>query len=390
MKVVSWHPVLTDHQSYTLAALQQAGGCVLKVYVAEMEHVERQAQGWVNRHASSLLPELIPKKRWLKFVIQHLREHRDAVHLFGSPFEQTKLIVVLLLAIAMGLRVFLISEPYSPIAAGYQNDKRQYINWLKAKLRPLLYGIYGALLRRRIRGVFAISCRAIEQYKSIGIAKEKIFQFGYFVPRQEQACSVNAFSINSGKAELKTVFIGNLIARKGLDILIGAIRGLNSKGLSLSLDVYGPGEPNQYGFDQSKVRYCGVIPFGDAQAVISKYDVLVLPSRYDGWGVVINEALMAGIPVICSDHVGAGAVIEKWKCGAIFVSEDESELSIKLKELLLDPALLNNMRLAASKAGAFLDPRVAGQYMFGIISQDSVAASMQKKPECPWYDCKDI
>lgn len=388
MKVVSWQPVLTDHQSYTLAALQQAGGCVLKVYVAEMEHVERQAQGWVNQHASSLFPELIPKKRWLKFVIQHLRKNRDAVHLFGSPFEQTKLIVVLLLAVAMGLRVFLISEPYSPIAAGYQNDKRQYINLLKAKLRPLLYGIYGGLLRRRIRGVFAISCRAIEQYKSIGIAKEKIFQFGYFVPRQEQACSVNAPSINSGKAELKTVFIGNLIARKGLDILIGAVRELHSKGLSLSLDVYGPGEPNQYGFDQSKVRYCGVIPFGNSQAVISKYDVLVLPSRYDGWGVVINEALMAGVPVICSDHVGASAVIEKWKCGAIFASEDESKLSIKLKELLLAPALLNNMRLAASKAGASLDPKVAGQYMFDIINQDSVGVGRLKKPECPWYDCQ--
>jgi glycosyltransferase involved in cell wall biosynthesis len=387
LKVVSWHPVLTDHQSYTLAALQQAGDGVLKVYVAKMVHAERQAQGWVNPHASSLSPELIPNKGWFKFALQMLREHRDAVHLFGSPFEQTKLIVVLLLAVALGLRVFLISESYSSKPVGYLNDKRQYINWFKAKLRPLIYGIYGALLRRRIGGVFAISCRAVEQYQSIGIARNKIFPFGYFVPCQKPACSLNAPTANPQKQNLKVVFIGNLIATKGLDILINAVRAQNNSGMSLSLDVYGPGDSKQYNFDQTKIRYCGVIPFGNAQAVISEYDVLVLPSRYDGWGVVVNEALMAGVPVICSNQVGAGAVVAKWQCGAIFASEDESDLAIKLKELLLNPMLLNNMRLAASKAGASLDPRVAGQYMFDIISQDSVATGMLNKPECPWYDC---
>lgn len=388
MKVVSWHPVLTDHQSYTLSALQQAGDCVLKVYVANMVHVERQAQGWVNQHASSLSPELIPGKGGIKFAIQHLREHRDAVHLFGSPFEQTKLIIVLMLAVAMGLPVHLISEPYSPVSVGYQNDRRQFINWLKAKLRPLLYGIYGVLLRHRIDGVFAISCRAIAQYQSIGFAREKIFPFGYFVPYQEPACSVHSPTVNSGKTDLKIVFIGNLIVRKGLDILIGAVRDLNNQGLTISLDAYGPGDPNRYGFDQSAVRYCGLIPFGNSQAVISDYDVLVLPSRYDGWGVVVNEALMAGIPVVCSNQVGAGAVIEKWQCGVIFVSEDVSDLVGKLKYLLMHPERLNNMRLAARKAGESLDPKIAGQYIFDIISQNSVAAGMRTKSECPWYECQ--
>ena len=197
MKVVSWHPVLTDHQSYTLAALQETGNCTLEVYVANAVHVERQAQGWVNQHASSLSPELIPKKGWFKFANRHLREYRDAVHLFSSPFEQPKLIIVLLLAVVLGLRVYLISEPYSPISMGYQNDKRQYLNWLKAKLRPLLYSIYGVVLRNRIDGVFAISCRAVAQYQNIGFAREKLFPFGYFIPRQEEACLPDTPAINS-------------------------------------------------------------------------------------------------------------------------------------------------------------------------------------------------
>ncbi len=387
MKVVSWHPVLTDHQSYTLEALQQAGSCVLNVYVENLVHVERQAQGWVNRHAPLLSPESIPKKGWIKFVIQRLRENRDAVHLFGSPFEKTKLIVAMLLAVAMGRRVYLISEPYSPISVGYLSDKRRYLNWLKAKLRPYLYGIYGMLLRHRIDGVFAISCRAVEQYIRIGISRKKIFPFGYFVPCQKPDYDVNFPIINSEKTGLKIVYVGNLISTKGLDILISAVRKLINNGSTLTLDVYGSGDSNQYDFDKSTVRYCGLIPFGNSQSVISIYDVLVLPSRYDGWGVVVNEALMAGVPVICSNQVGASAVIDKWQCGDIFVSEDVSDLADRLNNLLIHPELLNNMSLAASEAGASLAPKIAGQYMFDIICQNSMDAQLPNENKCPWYEC---
>ena len=177
--MISWQPVLTDHQSYTLEALQQAAKCTLTVYVAKSEHPSRQVQGWVNLHVASLSPQLIPQKGWFRFIVQQLRSHRDAVHVFGSPFEQPRLIVTLLLAIAMGLRVFLISEPYSPVSTGYQDDKHKLINWAKALLRPILYRFYGLMLSRRIAGVFAISPLAASQYRRIGIPKEKIFPFGY-------------------------------------------------------------------------------------------------------------------------------------------------------------------------------------------------------------------
>lgn len=385
MKIISWHPVLTDHQSYTLEALQQAGKCVLKVYVGNLVHAERKAQGWVNQHAASLSPELIPKNGWLKFAFRHLRENRNAVHFFGSPFEQTKLIVVLLLAVAIGIRVYLISEPYSPISVGYQNDRGRFISWLKAHVRPTLYGIYGFLLRRRIGGVFAISCLAVKQYQNIGIPREKIFPFGYFVPGQQGNCSSIESVAGFFSPSFKVVFVGNLISRKGLDLLVAAVRDLNSQGLSVSLDVYGPGDASQYDFDQKTVCYRSLISFGNSQAVIAEYDLLVLPSRYDGWGVVVNEALMAGVPVICSNQVGAGAVVEKWQCGATFISENVADLMGKMKELLGNPELLNNMQLAAIKAGVALEPEVAGRYMFDVISQQG---EVREKPECPWYECQ--
>ena len=385
MKIISWHPVLTDHQSYTLEALQQTGKCVLKVYVGNHVNADRKSQGWVSQHSDSLYPEVIPKSGWLIFAFTHLRENRSAVHFFGSPFEQTKLIIILLMALAMGIRVYLISEPYSPISVGYQNDRGHFINWLKAQIRPNLYYIYGLLLRRRISGVFAISCLAVKQYQRIGISKEKLFPFGYFVPR----LNINSMSTESVKtfygSSLKILFVGNLISRKGLDILIAAVKSINKQGLSVLLDVYGPGDISQYDFNEKSVRYRGLIPFGNSQAVIAEYDLLVLPSRYDGWGVVVNEALMAGVPVICSNQVGAGVVVDMWQCGATFESENVGDLIEKIKNLLENPELLKNMQIAAKKARVALNPEIAARYMFDVISQKN---NNRINPECHWYKCQ--
>jgi glycosyltransferase involved in cell wall biosynthesis len=113
----------------------------------------------------------------------------------------------------------------------------------------------------------------------------------------------------------------------------------------------------------------------------------VLPSRYDGWGVVVNEALMAGVPVLCSNRVGASAVVEKWQCGLVFENENVDDLIEKLKNLLMNPDLIQRIRLATQAVSASLEPKVAGKYIFDIINKDSVLVGALKKQECPWYEC---
>lgn len=374
MKVVCWHPVLTDHQSYTWEALQFSGVSSLRVFVMEQEHVQRKEQGWVNRHVFPFPCETIPARSWLRFCVQKLRADKQSVHIFGSPFERPRLMVVLLVALCLGCRVFLVSEPYSPIAAGYQGDDRRWLGKLKSALRPWVYRMYGAVLRRRVTGVLAISPLAARQYASIGIAPECIFPFGYFVPRADVSISAQP---STDAPALRLIFIGTLIARKGLDVLLSAINRVRSQGISIVLDVYGPGEVDRFSFDGVDSRYCGTIPFGQAQQIIARYDFLVLPSRYDGWGVVINEALLAGIPVICSDAVGASAVVEKWRCGVVFSSGDAGALAAALAALPVGTALAG-MKDAARCAGDALDPLIAGRYSFEVLTS--------RRPGCPWYE----
>ena len=288
----------------------------------------------------------------------------------------------ILLATWLNLEFYLISEPYCPIAQGYFSDGAKLVGRLKAFVRPFVYRAYALMLKQKISGVFAISARAVAQYQEAGIAPAKIFTFGYFVPGIAYAVTRPVQSSSPQESLMRVVFVGSLIAIKGLDILIEAVRNANSSSHAISLDVFGPGDPKAFSFDGYQVRYCGQIPFGKTQDVVASYDLLVLPSRYDGWGVVINEALCAGVPVVCSDHVGAGVLVDKFGVGAIFASGNSHALAALLAKLASDRCRLKVMREATVKAAAAIQPDVAAAYMLRVICAPRGDKGLISSP---WY-----
>jgi glycosyltransferase involved in cell wall biosynthesis len=88
---------------------------------------------------------------------------------------------------------------------------------------------------------------------------------------------------------------------------------------------------------------------------------------------------MVGVPVVCSDCVGAGVVVEAWGCGAVFSSENVPDLKAKLRNLALDPDQLARLSAAATEAGEALDPTLAGRFMYDSIRED--AGPMPRVPE---------
>jgi glycosyltransferase involved in cell wall biosynthesis len=381
IEIVSWHPLLTDHQAYTLQGLSTAGNVSITVNVAKTQDAIRKAQGWTETNLPTLNTQVIPKSRSLHYIYHQLKAHANSIHLFSSPFEQPKLILALFLAVSMGLKVYLISEPYSPLAIGYLQEGKGFINKLKSWLRPFIYSVYGFFLKKTLEGVFAISPLAISQYKLMGIEDKNIFPFGYFVP----VVSPNVDSANlppSISEKCRIVFVGNLISRKGLDLLIESAKRLYQAGVDFYIDVYGHGNSDLFEFNSAYIRYVGQIPFGQAQSVIANYDLLVLPSRYDGWGVVVNEAILAGVPVVCSDYVGAGAVVEKWGCGILYSSNKENALYDALFMLITNSEQRKIMADITLNVRKTLTPDVAGEYMFKVISAGCLGLP---KPLNPWY-----
>ena len=98
-------------------------------------------------------------------------------------------------------------------------------------------------------------------------------------------------------------------------------------------------------------------------ATLAETDLLVLPSRYDGWGAVVNEALLCGTPVVCSDAAGAACVLDG-ELGSAFPSENVTELRKALeRQIRLGPVspekrerirALAETRVSATAAAKFL------------------------------------
>jgi glycosyltransferase involved in cell wall biosynthesis len=107
-------------------------------------------------------------------------------------------------------------------------------------------------------------------------------------------------------------FCGQMIERKGVDLLLLAFDRLIANGMDARLLLVGrkaelPRFMNLVSpTTRSRVQYEGFQAPECLPAYFAQSDVFVLPSRHDGWGVVVNQALATGVPIITTDAVGAG------------------------------------------------------------------------------------
>jgi glycosyltransferase involved in cell wall biosynthesis len=146
--------------------------------------------------------------------------------------------------------------------------------------------------------------------------------------------------------EIVFLFCGQMIARKGVDVLLKAFSAVAGKNRHAKLLLVGrEAELRLLLRDvpedvRSRVEYAGFQPPEALPRYFARADVFVLPSRYDGWGVVVNQAIGAGLPVLCSDAVGAGDdLVEDDANGAKFPADDAAALAGVMQRLVDDPHL---------------------------------------------------
>jgi len=384
-EIIWWESCITEHQVHTLSELTNIPDVTLETYVQRFENADRKKQGW-NECDLSLINAKKISSPSLRFIIKALKAKRNCIHIFAGPFDSFWITIGLFYSLFINNRTYILTEPYSPIAAELLENGGSIRNSLLKKLRPLKYQFLWILLRRKIEGIFAISPLAIKQLLLFGISKQKIFPFAYFVPSTEifpTSKEQNKIKLLNNK--LRIVFVGTLNYTKGIDLAINAIEKLNKKDVNVTLDVYGPSDELNSYLWSSYVSYKGIIPFGTAQLKISAYDLLILPSRYDGWGVVINESLLAGVPVLCSNHVGAASLVKKWRCGISYDCSNESMLMNLIVEIYQNKdRKLNEFRKAIGQMRNIIMPRSGAEYLINSVRGTQTKELALKNV---WYEC---
>lgn len=106
------------------------------------------------------------------------------------------------------------------------------------------------------------------------------------------------------------LYVGRIAPEKGLADLSAAVGILGREDLDLWVALVGPGDPEPlYSHDLPRPRVVapGRLAWRDLVPVYLAADVLVLPSRFEPWGLVVNEALLLGCPAVVTEAVGAAA-----------------------------------------------------------------------------------
>lgn len=162
------------------------------------------------------------------------------------------------------------------------------------------------MLRRSRAPIWGIGEFALQQYKHEFGRDRSYKNVPYFSDLDRFACA------RRKRESTRRVFLfcGSLSLRKGVDLVARAFVRLVREGCDAQLRIVGDGdlrdslrrvlEPVS-----ERVEFTGFTPWDHLPVVYTGADVLCVPSRYDGWGLVVPEGLASGLPVIASNRMGA-------------------------------------------------------------------------------------
>ena len=139
------------------------------------------------------------------------------------------------------------------------------------------------------------------------------------------------------------LFSGSLTRRKGVDLLARAFVALASEFPDVRLLIVGTG-PLQKEVEEilapfaNRVDWAGFQPWHELPNFYARADLFCFPSRYDGWGLALVEALASGIPVIGTDQTGSALdLVAPGKNGWLIKADDLRELHQAMREALTTP-----------------------------------------------------
>ncbi len=171
------------------------------------------------------------------------------------------------------------------------------------------------------------------------------------------------------------LFVGHLVSRKGLPLLLEACARLKARGYDhYTLLVVGSGEQRaeleafcQAHHLSDRVQWAGRIPYDQIGTYFEQADVFVFPTLEDTWGVVTLEAMLLGKPILCSKGAGTSELVVHGENGYVFAPQDPQELADLMQKFLDDPAAIATMGERSKQIMAEYTPEAAAQCLAQVV-----------------------
>lgn len=353
--LIFWEPTASPHKMEFFSSLATALPMVEITVIAERPvSEERRALGWQSSEVRAYKLVVNPDRDWVEALV---RDSSDkSLHVFAG-FRNVRTNVWAISAVKRcGRRFALMQEPRS--SEGIPGILRFLQSWLTE-----------GWIRSNVEAVFAIGANGPGWFRRTGYKSEKVFPFAYFVtPKGKQYLPRMDGVISIG-------FLGRIVKEKGVFDLVRACGMLP---FQYELNVAGVGKDLTSVEQLAKslrvgCRYHGVVQMHDVGNYLASLDVLVLASLTDkdGWGVVVSEALMAGVAVVVSKKVGASLAVVDPILGEVVEHGNVRQIALSIERLK------DRLSVASRKSRE--------QWAVATLSAD--AGSLYFAKVLNWIDC---
>lgn len=245
---------------------------------------------------------------------------------------------------------------------------------VKNKIKYTIKWLFLRLVNVNCNAVFCVGKKAAESFESFGVSIPK-FIIPYNID-SKSFINVEDYKIQELKNKYKNndeliiLSSGSLIERKGMDILIKAVKQISNPNLKLIIMGDGPLRKELAALcdGDERIVFAGFQLPEDIPCFFAIADIFAFASRYDGWAVVINEAIAANIPIICSNNVGAAIeMITSSRLGLLCESENVEAFKQALESLVFDKKARDNIKEAAKELIPFISSDYNADYVYDIL-----------------------
>jgi glycosyltransferase involved in cell wall biosynthesis len=199
-------------------------------------------------------------------------------------------------------------------------------------------------LANKIIVASSFTAKTLKEYPGV-LAPIEVIPYGY-----PNVIKNTRLYENQERRALKLLFVGSLSQRKGIADLFAAVENLKSY---VKLTVVGKKITDNcqpLNVALAKHQWYPSLPHHEILDLMRNHDILVFPSLFEGFGLVITEAMSQGTPVITTDRTAGPDLIEHGDNGWLIKAGSTSELQMALEELLSKPKQITKIGKAAMES----------------------------------------
>jgi glycosyltransferase involved in cell wall biosynthesis len=214
-------------------------------------------------------------------------------------------------------------------------------------LRRMAKRFWLQLLTRKAAAIMTIGRANRRFWQSYGARDERLFPVpftvdnGYFAQQAEARRSeaVARRDLLGLTGRIVFLYVGRLVARKNIDLLIDSIHQLDEERMALVIVGLGPerGALERRAAGDRRIHFAGGVTPDELPLYYAMSDVLVLVARDEPWGLVINEAMASGLAIIAHRHCGATSDLVSNANGIVLESHTSGELADAMRRLADNP-----------------------------------------------------